>query len=357
MGVHVAGESRQERERPGTHAGQNLRNGATHFYLGSLERHGRDDDEAGRGNSGHRRHAGRWRCRRDRHHGHDTRVYARRYSVGGQRKPPGPLLRAFTQEGVDEKERARGPARASVQASSIVHCGLTGSAPSLQEGEALPQSQPGFRLTLAGYYFLGMAAACQSPEHADAPTVPVTSDAAGGASEPFAMVDASSLSRPEATTVPVSWCGRADPDPEFRRCTFSAIAYAYWDAQYGACETRGLIGELDGEQSAAWGNYLTDYTTALAGCDIEPGRNLPGGIDTFGPANTLAIGIPRPVLGQDDVARLIDQYLAPFTELLALSGGERSLVEAHLWRAAASQIDPNATALISACDTAAPTGG
>jgi hypothetical protein len=185
----------------------------------------------------------------------------------------------------------------------------------------------------------------------------LTSDVTTDAAVPVAMVDAATLEAPGDATTLSALCERAGTDPEFRRCTFSDIAYAYWEGQYAACETRGLIGGLDGEQSAAWGNYLTDYTTALAGCDLEPGHNLPGGIDTFGPANTSAIGIPSPLLGRDDVARLIDQYLTPFSESLALSGDERSRVEEWLWSTAGSQIDLDASAVISVCDIATPPGG
>jgi hypothetical protein len=33
---------------------------------------------------------------------------------------------------------------------------------------------------------------------------------------------------------------------------------------------------------------------------------VPGGILAFGPANTAAIGVPRPPIGEDDVTVLIE---------------------------------------------------
>jgi len=159
----------------------------------------------------------------------------------------------------------------------------------------------------------------------------------------------------EATSFPANWCERAGPEPDFRRSFFSEIRGAYSMAQGEACETRRLTLGFDFEQSLEWRNYLTDYTTAMAGCDLPADRNLPpGGIDRFGPGDTAAIGVESPLLGPDDVGLLIEQYVTPFAARLVLSNRERTLLEAHLWATAAAQISEQAANVLSVCDDAGP---
>jgi hypothetical protein len=157
--------------------------------------------------------------------------------------------------------------------------------------------------------------------------------------------------RPDEVTFPPRWCGRAVPDAYV---VLSDVAWGYYDAQRSACETARLTQDLSETQALDWGNYLTDYVHALAGCNLPSpdlgGKGiLPGGIDQFGLANLAAIGVAQPQLGRDDVDLLLTQFLDLFAKSLSLTDIERSAVADFLRSTAERQTSELVSGLLSTC--------
>ncbi len=202
---------------------------------------------------------------------------------------------------------------------------------------------------------------CQPDEGASSATLqmpPIGSNAAsssGGAANaaelaPQPLPPGGTLADTAAGRIsfPAAWCERAGSNVGARECALADIAFTYLNAQSAACETSALTRGMGPSQAIAWYNYLITYTYGMAGCDLL--SPLPGdGINDFGPGNTPAVGVERTLLGRDDAAFLIGQYLAAFGAALRLSETEGAAVEAHLWRAAEPQIDDAVFAVLSAC--------
>lgn len=144
------------------------------------------------------------------------------------------------------------------------------------------------------------------------------------------------------------FCSRAGEPPFQQLMVMLSIANGYDASRRDDCRTQGLMPPLAPAQQERWLAYLVNYSMALAGCPLTRGP-APGGIFVFGPANTRAIGLDRPLLGVDDVERLIQSYLNEFASALRLSGTERAAVEAHLWSVAQPEIDSNVSAILSQC--------
>jgi hypothetical protein len=93
------------------------------------------------------------------------------------------------------------------------------------------------------------------------------------------------------------------------------------------------------------------YSRAMAGCTLY--QPAPEGIRAFGPANTkTALGIEHPPLGPQDVALLIEHYLASFASVLGLTMTERDAVGTHLRRTAEPEIQSATDGAISLCPDA-----
>jgi hypothetical protein len=154
---------------------------------------------------------------------------------------------------------------------------------------------------------------------------------------------------------PSNWCTRAGATGGEQDDAMLNIGLDYLAAQKGDCRVRGLTESMTPEQDLDWGNYLIAYTYVMVGCPYLIA--VPGGILAFGPANTPAIGVARPLLGRDDVAALVGPYLDLFSERLRLSGRQRDSVEAHLLATAQPVIDPRVSGGLSRCGDAGADGG
>jgi hypothetical protein len=154
---------------------------------------------------------------------------------------------------------------------------------------------------------------------------------------------------------PSSWCTRAGATAGEQSDAMLDIGLDYLAAQKRDCRIRGLTESMTRQQDLDWGNYLIAYTYVMAGCRYL--MAVPGGILAFGPANTPAIGIARPLLGRDDVAGLVKPYLDLFGERLRLSDRQRESVEAHLLVTAQPEIDPRALGVLSRCGNTGTDGG
>jgi hypothetical protein len=197
-----------------------------------------------------------------------------------------------------------------------------------------------------------MAAACDDGSPHRAPPLylsPVLIDAGLESAPELATTAATS----PATPLLPDWCGAARGAALDAALKIGEISDAYVNAQRVVCEP--LTREMLEERRAAWRTYVYDYTRVMAGCvdlDMPP----PGGILAFGPANTPAVGVPRPSLSRSDAALLIDAYLSAFVSALSLASEEEALVEAHLWRTAETEIDPGQVAALLVCGNAPDAG-
>jgi hypothetical protein len=149
------------------------------------------------------------------------------------------------------------------------------------------------------------------------------------------------------------WCAGPGQDVLARLEVMYWITRDYESDRTADCETAGLLSQPIEELRAAWWDYLIGYSAALAGCPPLP-VEVPGGIRAFGPANTAAIGVPRPRLGMDDVSSLISKYMAAFAAELGLTADERQAAEMHLWTTAEGEMDPSASDVLSTCDASGP---
>ncbi len=130
------------------------------------------------------------------------------------------------------------------------------------------------------------------------------------------------------------------------------IALAYFSRQYESCETSELTRGMTDAESISWLGYLTEYTTAMAGCAGSEGSEV------FGPANTQEVGHSHPPLGADDAAALIELYTDAFATELGLSPGQRTALENRLRTAAAPEIDEGISGTLSSCvDESLPAEG
>jgi hypothetical protein len=176
-------------------------------------------------------------------------------------------------------------------------------------------------------------------------------------------VDSGVQARPDADVrdaatdelFPSSWCTRAGATVGEQADAMFAIGLDYQTAPVQDCRIRGLTAGMTPDQDLDWGNYLIAYTYVMAGCAYL--MKVPGGILAFGPGNTPAIGMARPLLGRDDVAVLVDVYLDLFAANLRLSDRQRDSVEAHLLATAEPEIDPLASGVLSRCGDAGVDGG
>jgi hypothetical protein len=183
-----------------------------------------------------------------------------------------------------------------------------------------------------------LAGGQELPDPMNNPELP---PAAGGSS-------VGALQEPEAV-FPFHWCERTDTDEFDSIDVIGTVSDAYFVDQRRDCRTAGLTASLPRDKNAAWLSYLFNYTNAMTGCPLIYDPPPQGGINAFGPANTPVLGIPRPTLGRDDVALLIEKYSLAFSDALELSDSERAAVEAHLWRTAESEMDPASSNTLSIC--------
>ena len=159
----------------------------------------------------------------------------------------------------------------------------------------------------------------------------------------------------EPSSFPAHWCPRAGATEQEWVATVTEIAKNYSAATDQDCETQGLTAAFDHQNRTDWRNYLVSYSLLMAGCPLLFGP-VDGGILAFGPGNTVAIGVPRPPLGKDDAALLIERYTAAFAAALDLQPEQADAVTTHLWQTAQAQIDPAASETLSVCPTGADAG-
>ena len=154
---------------------------------------------------------------------------------------------------------------------------------------------------------------------------------------------------------PANWCTRAGTTAAAQANAMLEIGSEFFTLRTHDCRTRGLSEGMTGEQSLAWENYLIAYTYVMVGCRYL--MTVPGGILAFGPANTAAIGVPRPPIGEDDVTVLIELYVGVLADHLRLTPRQYGSVQSHLFAAARPEIEPGASGVLSRCGDAAADGG
>jgi hypothetical protein len=208
---------------------------------------------------------------------------------------------------------------------------------------------------------LSLCLACSKPQtdalggvaSADGEDASRSPDAASGKTADDVAVD----SGLEMSTYPFTFCARAGSHPGAVYETMVLIAGDYDRRRLADCMTAGMTVVLTDVERVRWRDYLTLYTTAMAGCPLS--RPLNGGVLAFGPANTAAVGIVRPALGRDDAESLIEHYVGAFAARLSLSDTERSDVASFIGATAQSEIDPALSRSLVACspDAGKPASG
>lgn len=182
---------------------------------------------------------------------------------------------------------------------------------------------------------------------------PPTATTRSAAEESPSAVVSRQIVQDDADEFRAGWCDGPGQNAVKRLLLMDGIAQDYDTTRESDCRTAALLPTLSAEQRADWRDYLIGYSAALAGCPPLP-VSVPGGVLAFGPANISVLGLPPPVLGRDDVALLIEHYLAGFSAALDLSESENSEVEAQLWKTAEGVWDAGASGVLSSCGEGGP---